>query len=172
MATLIYEEQAGDKLKLLAEVGEDNVELAVDALLDEEPKLASHQPFVCFPSESRMVVEAGEEIVQPRRTIKINGQSNGNGRAAAPKRQTRTRRPAPQVEQGEVETDPEPATEAPTKPAARSRGRGSAAKKGSQRQTAGGRSRGRAAAKPAAAKPASATGAKKSPFTRNPASDE
>lgn len=90
MATLIYTEMADDKLKLIAEVEDDNVELAVDALLDAEPKLASQQPFVCFPSEARQVVEAEEEVVQPRRKITVKGGVT----ASAPAR--RQRRAAPQ----------------------------------------------------------------------------
>lgn len=145
MAVLIYSEQAGDKLKLLAEVGEDNVELAIDALLDAEPKFANQQPFVVFPVDSRMIVEAGD-VVRPRRDIKISG-GDSNGRAQEEKkpRATRTRKPKAQVEQGEVETEPEPATEAPAKPA-----------------------RKRSSSKPAAKR----SGKKGSPFTRNPKSDE
>src|SRR5215210_4076717 len=166
MATLIYTEKAGDTLKLLAEVGEDNVELAVDALLDEMPKLASQQPFVCFPSDSRMVVEASEEVVQPRRQITINGAK----RQAAPKRTTRTKAAPAEVpeESGEVETAPKPATrrtrtangKAGTKPTPRT-------SSGAKKQT------GKTPPKPRTAA-GKAPAAKKggSPFKRNAKSDE
>jgi len=145
MAVLIYSEQAADKLKLLAEVGEDNVELAVDALLDAEPKFANQQPFVVFPVDARMIVEAGE-IVRPRRDIRITGGDQPNGSAATKPRATRTRQTEPQVDEGEVETEPAPATEAP------------AARRPRAKSTNGRRKQNK--------------GKKGSPFTRNPASDE
>ena len=102
MSVLIYTEQAGDKLKLLAEVGEDNVELAVDALLDAEPKLESQQPFVVFPGDARMIVEVGE-IVRPRRDIRITG--NGAGEAP-PKRRGRAKaKPAPEAQAEEPQAE-------------------------------------------------------------------
>jgi hypothetical protein len=145
MSVLIYTEQAGDKLKLLAEVGEDNVELAIDALLDAEPKFESQQPFVVFPGDARMVVEVGE-IVRPRRDIKITG---GNGAVeAAPKRRGRPAKAKPAEPEAEAEPQAEEEAAAPPK----RRGRPPGAKN---------KPKGKPAAKRSG-----------SPFKRNPASDE
>jgi hypothetical protein len=156
MSVLIYSEQAGDKLKLLAEVDDDNVELAVDALLDAEPKFANQQPFVCFPSDARMIVEAGD-IVRPRRDIRI---TNGTGT-----RRSRTRTAEPEEaepEAAEEGAEEQQAEATPRRRRGRPPGRKSAAKPSNGRR--------RSAKKPAARKPAAKKGA--SPFKRNPKSDE
>lgn len=92
MQTNIYAEKENGDLKLIAEIeGLEDPALAVDALLDEMPRL-KQRDFVVINLDSVMHVEAGEEIVQPRRQITIRG---GNSSApAAPKRRGRPARAA------------------------------------------------------------------------------
>lgn len=86
MQTNIYAEKENGDLKLIAEIeGLEDPALAVDALLDEMPRL-KQRDFVVINLDSVMHVEAGEEIVQPRRKITIRG---GNNAAPAPKRRGR-----------------------------------------------------------------------------------
>jgi hypothetical protein len=157
MGTLIYTEQAGDKLKLVAEVEDiDDAALAVDALIDQEPKLAGTE-FTCFNTGSRQYVTAEEEVVQPRRKITIRGGVNGAAKSA-PRRQTR-KPAAPKA--------------AAAKPAAKRTTRKPAAKPAAAKTT----TTRKAAPKAAAAKPkaASKPAAKKSggsPFKRNAKGDE
>ena len=86
MQTNIYAEKENGDLKLIAEIeGLEDPALAVDALLDEMPRL-KQRDFVVINLDAVMHVEAGEEIVQPRRKITIRG---GNNAAPAPKRRGR-----------------------------------------------------------------------------------
>lgn len=87
MQTNIYAEKENGDLRLIAEIeGLDNPALAVDALLDEMPRL-KQRDFVVINLDNVMHVEAGEEIVQPRRQITIRG--GNNAAPAAPKRRGR-----------------------------------------------------------------------------------
>jgi hypothetical protein len=89
--TNIYAAKENGDLKLIAEVeGLDDPALAVDALLDENPRL-KQRDFVVINLDNVMLVEAGEEIVQPRREIVIRG---GNSSAPAPRRRGRPARAA------------------------------------------------------------------------------
>jgi hypothetical protein len=89
--TNIYAAKENGDLKLIAEIeGLDDPALAVDALLDEMPRL-KQRDFVVINLDNVMLVEAGEEIVQPRREIVIRG---GNSSAPAPRRRGRPARAA------------------------------------------------------------------------------
>lgn len=91
MQTNIYAAKENGDLKLIAEIeGLDDPALAVDALLDEMPRL-KQRDFVVINLDNVMLVEAGEEIVQPRREIVIRG---GNSSAPAPRRRGRPARAA------------------------------------------------------------------------------
>jgi hypothetical protein len=141
----IYAQKENGDLKLVAEIeGLNDPAMAVDALLDEMPRLRQRE-FIVIDLDNVMVVEAGDEIVQPRRQITVTA---SNGAVVATE-------PEDDEEEVEAEEEPEeePEVEAP-KPARRGRGR-------------------KAAAKPAAKRSAKAkpkTG--KSPFRSNPASAE
>lgn len=150
MQSNIYAQKENGDLKLVAEIeGLNDPALAVDALLDEMPRLRQRE-FIVIDLDHVMVVEAEDEIVQPRRKINVTA---SNGAVVATE-------PDEDEEEGEEEPEdeePEEEPEAPApKPAAR-RGRG---RKG--------------AAKPAAKRPRSAksSGKKTTPFKSNPASAE
>jgi hypothetical protein len=116
--TNIYAEKDNGDLRLIAEIeGLDDPALAVDALLDEMPRL-KQRDFVVINLDNVMKVEAGEDIIQPRRQITIRGgNSSDTGTAPAPKR-----RRAPKAESGENGNGDE-TEEASPKPAPRRRGR-------------------------------------------------
>jgi hypothetical protein len=81
MQSNIYAQKENGDLRLIAEIeGLSDPALAVDALLDEMPRLKQRQ-FIVIDLDNVMVVEAGDEIVQPRREINVT------------RRLTRTRRP-------------------------------------------------------------------------------
>ena len=127
MSFLIYQEQAGDKLKLIADIDEvETATEAVDALVDALPKFGG-EDFIVFESDAREEVTAGQPIVR-------SVSKGGTRKAAAPaaKKPTRTRKPAA--------AKPAPAKRTTRKPAAKPKAAASkpAAKK--------------PAAKPAAAK--------------------
>lgn len=146
MQSNIYAQKENGDLKLVAEIeGLNDPALAVDALLDEMPRLRQRQ-FIVIDVDNVMVVEAEDEIVQPRRQITVTA-SNGAVVATEPEEDDE--------EEAAEEPEEEPEAEAP-KPARRGRGRKTAA------------------AKPAAKRAARKTTAKKgkSPFTSNPASAE
>ena len=113
MQTNIYAEKENGDLRLIAEIeGLEDPALAVDALLDEMPRL-KQRDFVVINLDNVMHVEAGEEIVQPRRQITIRG---GNSSAPA-KRRGRPRAAVP------VDDDDENGNGAEEAPAPRRRGR-------------------------------------------------
>jgi len=144
----IYAQKENGDLKLVAEIeGLNDPAMAVDALLDEMPRLRQRE-FIVIDLDNVMVVEAGDEIVQPRRQITVTA-SNGAVVAVEPEDDEE------EVEAEEEEVAEEPEAPAP-KPAAR-RGRGR-----------------KAATKPAPkrARSAKAGGKKGSPFRANPASAE
>ena len=131
MQTNIYAEKENGDLKLIAEIeGLEDPALAVDALLDEMPRL-KQRDFVVINLDNVMHVEAGEEIVQPRRQITIRGGNSST--PAAPKRRGRPPRAVAEDENGNGE---EP-TEAPAPrrrgrpPGSKNKPRAAAAKKGS-----------------------------------------
>jgi len=143
----IYAQKENGDLKLVAEIeGLNDPALAVDALLDEMPRLRQRE-FIVIDLDNVMVVEAGDEIVQPRRSITVTA-SNGAVVATEPEDEE------DEVPEEEPEEEPEAEEEAP-KPARRGRARKPAAKP---------------AAKRAARKTTKKTG--KSPFKSNPASAE
>jgi hypothetical protein len=145
----IYAQKENGDLKLVAEIeGLNDPAMAVDALLDEMPRLRQRE-FIVIDLDNVMVVEAGDEIVQPRRQITVTA-SNGAVVAVEPEDDEE------EVEAEEEEVAEEPEAPAP-KPAASRRGRGR-----------------KAATKPAPkrARSAKAGGKKGSPFRANPASAE
>lgn len=147
MQSNIYAQKENGDLKLVAEIeGLNDPALAVDALLDEMPRLRQRE-FIVIDLDNVMVVEAGDEIVQPRRSITVTA-SNGAVVATEPEDEE------DEVPEEEPEEEPEAEEEAP-KPARRGRARKPAAKP---------------AAKRAARKTTKKTG--KSPFKSNPASAE
>jgi hypothetical protein len=149
----IYAQKENGDLKLVAEIeGLNDPALAVDALLDEMPRLRQRE-FVVIDLDNVMVVEAGDEIVQPRRQITVTS-SNGAAVAAPEDSEEDEQEEEGEEEQDEQEEaeEEEPAAEAP-KPR-RGRTRKPAAKSASSR------SRGKS------------SGKGKSPFKSNPASAE
>jgi hypothetical protein len=142
MQSNIYAQKENGDLRLVAEIeGESDPALAVDALLDEMPRLKQRQ-FIVIDLDNVMVVEAGDEIIQPRRQITVTGGNN-----AAP---VVTEPEEGEEENGEQEPEAE-AEEAPTPaPKRRRRAPKAAAKPASRRRGAKG----------------------KSPFKANPASAE
>ena len=147
MQSNIYAQKENGDLKLVAEIeGLNDPALAVDALLDEMPRLRQRE-FIVIDLDNVMVVEAGDEIVQPRRQISVTA-SNGAVVATEPDEEDE--------DAEEPEEEPEAAEEAP-KP-----------KRGRPRKTP--------AAKPAnspkRSRSAKASGKKTTPFKANPASAE
>lgn len=135
-------------LKLVAEIeGEGDPALAVDLLLDDQPRMKMRE-FIVINLDHVVLVEAGEEIVQPRRQMTIKSGNNV----------------APAVEQEEeVAVEPEPEAEVPAAPVKRGPGR---PRKNASKP---------AAAKPAAKRSINGrkrSGTKASPFKANPASAE
>lgn len=184
MSTILFTEQENGNLKLVAEVDIDNPALAVDALLDESPRLKERE-FMALVGTSdegvftRVVVE-DDEPVHPRRAIRVTGSVNGSG-AVAEKPAPRRRGRPPKAE-----------SQAATAEAPKRRGRPPGSK---NKTTAAGKIDGRTkegrAARAAAAGTAEAPAPKRrgrppgsgkktavkagkgaSPFKRNAASDE
>lgn len=89
--TRLYTEKENGDLKLVAEVGIDDPALAVDALLDENPRLKNTE-YVAINEDQLVRVEVPEEpeIVQPRRRLKVKGGTNGA--TAAEDKPTRRRK--------------------------------------------------------------------------------
>jgi hypothetical protein len=144
----IYAQKENGDLKLVAEIeGLNDPALAVDALLDEMPRLRQRE-FIVIDLDNVMVVEAGDEIVQPRRSITVTA---SNGAVVATEVDEEEDEP-----EAEEETEEEPEPEAPKPAARRGRPRKAAAKPANSPK------RTRAKAKPKG----------KSPFTSNPASAE
>jgi hypothetical protein len=124
MQTNIYAAKENGDLRLIAEIeGLDDPALAVDALLDEMPRLKQRE-FIVINLDDVMTVEAGDEIVQPRRQINVKG---GNNKVQTPAK--RGRRPRAVEPEPEEEENGEEEVAAPA-PAKRSRGRAAAAKGG------------------------------------------
>jgi hypothetical protein len=138
----IYAQKENGDLRLIAEIeGLSDPALAVDALLDEMPRLKQRE-FIVIDLDNVMLVEAGEEIVQPRRQIVVSNGGNLVGAAVA----------APEDENGGEEPEPEPETAPkPTRRRATKAAAKPAAKRGG-----GGRGRGRRGGSPFKANPASA----------------
>lgn len=101
MATVLYTEKDNGDLKLIAEVeGIDSPALAVDALLDDAPRLKDRE-FVALVGDgesgtfTKVVVE-DDEPINPRRTIRVSVVNNGKVETttkSAPRRQSRTAKP-------------------------------------------------------------------------------
>ena len=156
MQSNIYAQKENGDLRLVAEIeGESDPALAVDALLDEMPRL-KQRSFVVIDLDNVMVVEAEDEIVQPRRKITVT--SNGTGQAVVETEDE------DEAEAEPVEVEAPVAEEAP-KPR-RGRPRGAATSPPKRRP---GRPRG---SKNAPKEAANSGGSKKSPFKANPASAE
>lgn len=146
MQSNIYAQKENGDLRLVAEIeGLDDPALAVDALLDEMPRLKQRE-FVVINLDNVMIVEAGDEIVQPRRQIEIRSFNSGGAVVAEP-----------DEDEVDAEDEPEAEEEAPAAPAKR-------------------RGRPRAAKPPAKRRPGRPRGSKNkkggSPFKANPASAE
>ena len=118
MQSNIYAQKENGDLKLVAEIeGLNDPALAVDALLDEMPRLRQRE-FIVIDLDNVMVVEAEDEIVQPRRQITVTA-SNGAVVATEPEDE----------EEAEEEPEEEPeAEERPPSPRRRGRPRKPAAK--------------------------------------------
>lgn len=159
MATLLYTPKENGDLKLVAEVdGTDNAALALDALLDDNPRL-KHEVYVAVTGD----LEDGEvvtltidpedmEPVNPRRNISVSGPgASGDDEpkaAKAPaKRAARktTRRKAPAKPAPEEQEEAKPAKKAPAKrkPAAKK-----PAAKSSGRKPAGAKAKGKSGGSP------------------------
>lgn len=172
MSYLIYQEQAGEKLKLIAEVGADGPEAAVDTLVDEMPRFGG-EDFVVFETESRVEVTAGQPIV---RSTRRGGKRTA---AAAPRRQSRPRKTEVREEPKAPRRTAAKKTDGRSK-AARAAKAKAAAKPAPKPRTAKAKAKPKVAAKPRASKAApkrpAAAKAKKtgggSPFKRNAKSDE
>jgi hypothetical protein len=140
----IYAQKENGDLRLIAEIeGLSDPALAVDALLDEMPRLKQRE-FIVIDLDNVMLVEAGEEIVQPRRQIVVSNGGNLVGAAVA----------APEDENGNGGEEPESEPEAAPKPARRRTPK--AAAKTAAKRGGGGRGRGRRGGSPFKANPASA----------------
>lgn len=151
MQSNIYAQKENGDLRLVAEIeGESDPALAVDALLDEMPRL-KQRSFIVIDLDNVMVVEAEDEIVQPRRKITVSG-SNSTG-AVVSEPEADEDDEAGEDENGEDE-QPEAEEEAP-KPTRRRRPAAKPAAKSTPRKS------GRKAAS-----------GRKSPFKANPASAE
>jgi hypothetical protein len=118
MQTNIYAQNAKGDLKLVAEIeGLDDPALAVDMLLDEMPRLKQRE-FVVIDIDQIMIVEAGDEVIQPRRQITVS-----NGNAPKPRRGRATVTTEPDDDEEEIEEgDEEPEAEAPKPTRGRARG--------------------------------------------------
>jgi hypothetical protein len=128
MQTNIYAAKENGDLRLIAEIeGLDDPALAVDALLDEMPRLKQRE-FVVIDLDNVMIVEAGDEVVQPRRQIEVR---NGSSPAK------RGRKAAAVVEDEEEVEAEEEQEEAPA-PAKRGRAR-SGTKRGTTAAKSGGK---------------------------------
>lgn len=129
MQTNIYAEKENGDLRLIAEIeGLEDPALAVDALLDEMPRL-KQRDFIVINLDNVMHVEAGEEIVQPRRQITIRG---GNSSAPAPKRRGRPARAAVEDEDNGNGGEDAPAPRRRGRPpGSKNKAKAGAAKKGS-----------------------------------------
>jgi hypothetical protein len=143
----IYAQKENGDLRLVAEIeGETDPALAVDALLDEMPRLKQRQ-FIVIDLDNVMVVEAGDDIIQPRRQITVTN-SNSAGAIVA----------EPETEEGEEEGEGDEEPEAPAEEAPKPTRRRRAPKAAAKRRSTNGRKRGGTA--------------RKSPFKANPASAE
>lgn len=152
----IYAQKENGDLRLLAEIeGESDPALAVDALLDEMPRLKQRQ-FVVINIDNVMLVEASDEIVQPRRQMTI---TSGNNVGAVIIEDVDDDETTEGEEEGEPEAE-QPEDEAPKPRRGRPRGKQASSKRSSTRGRGKGRGR----------KPAAST--RKSPFKSNPASAE
>ena len=151
MQSNVYAQKENGDLRLVAEIeGESDPALAVDALLDEMPRLKQRQ-FIVIDLDNVMVVEAGDEIVQPRRQITVTNSNIAGAIVAAPEENDEAE---PVDEEPEAEA---PAEEAPApKPPTRRRRAPKAAAAPAAKRSTNGRKR--------------ASG--KSPFKKNPASAE
>lgn len=152
MQSNIYAAKENGDLRLVAEIeGLDDPGLAVDALLDEMPRLKQRE-FVVINLDNVMIVEAGDEIVQPRRQITIRNLNSGGAVVAEPEEG--------EIEDENGEDEPEAEEEAPAPKRRAGRPRGSTAKPAKRGP---GRPRG------SRNKP---KGGGKSPFKANPKSAE
>jgi hypothetical protein len=143
MSTTLYIQQENGNLKLVAEVEDiDNPALAVDALLDDAPRLKERE-FVALSGSledgkvTRVTVD-DDEPVNPRRSISVTG-GNGDTPDVQPrKRRGRPRKAAAPSTNGRRRSSAaEPAEEAPAKK------RGAAKKRGSAKKAAPAKKRGR-----------------------------
>lgn len=150
----IYAQKENGDLRLIAEIeGESDPALAVDALLDEMPRL-KQRSFIVIDLDNVMTVEAGDDIVQPRREITVTSGNNVGGATVEEDEEA-----GEEDEEADEEQEEEPEAEeeeAPAPPKRRpGRPRGSAKSRPSKRP----------------GKPAK-RGGKGSPFKKNPASAE
>jgi hypothetical protein len=147
MQSNIYAQKENGDLRLIAEIeGLSDPALAVDALLDEMPRMKQRQ-FIVIDVDNVMLVEAGDDIVQPRRQITVTA---SNGAVIVTEE--------PEEDETEAEDEVEPEAEAPAPKPRRGRAR-TAAKTPATRA----RGRGRSTAKKAGGK---------TPFKKNLASAE
>jgi topoisomerase IA-like protein len=96
MATRLFTEKDNGDLKIVAEVDEDDVALALDELLDEYPRYAGEE-FIAINDGAIVTVKAdSDEIVQPRRSITVTGgSSNGNSAVVADEEEAEEEESAP-----------------------------------------------------------------------------
>ena len=152
MQSNIYAQKENGDLRLIAEIeGENDPALAVDALLDEMPRL-KQRSFVVIDVDNVLTVEAGDEIVQPRREITVTSGNNVGGATVEADEEAEE-----DEEEAEDEEQEEPEAEEEEAPAPKKRRPG--------------RPRGSKNKQPAK-RPAKRSGSKKSPFRSNPASAE
>ena len=158
MQTNIYAQKENGDLRLLAEIeGLNDPALAVDALLDEMPRLKQRE-FIVIDLDNVMVVEAGDEVVQPRRQITIR---SSNGTSAVGESEAEDEEQQEEDGEDEAEAEEQPEEEAPKPTPRRGRARGSSAP--AKRRSPG---------RPRGSKNKTAGKKGGSPFKANPASAE
>lgn len=166
MSISLYGEQENGNLKLVAEVeGFDNPALAVDALLDDAPRLRDRE-FVAIDFEagtlSRVTVDS-DEPVNPKRSMTVTG---FNGVVAEPEAAPRPRRQTRKASSSKKRSGAKKSTarKAPAKKAAAKKR--SSAKKSTGRKVNAPRAG--SARKPAVRSSAKKGGRKSSPFRTRP----
>ena len=171
MQSNIYAQKDNGDLRLIAEIeGLNDPALAVDALLDEMPRM-KQRSFIVIDLDNVMVVEAGDDIVQPRREIKVTSSNGATVATDADEDEDEQDEDEEADEEDEQEEDEEPEEEQPSK-ARQHAGRGhkpGAGKPTTPRRPAAAKS---SAKSTRSRSKSTAKSGGKTPFKKNPASAE